>query len=149
MTVKNNTAEPLVETKLLAPLYHASYSPLPPGTKLIWQSDGYTLQKAVSDIEDLMEEVRPKNGFSRKKCVFLADNIADLDNLGAHTDYIYRVEPTSVQKSDLSFYALAKMKLDEGKLDEAKEAARAYWRGDTLEGVFEYRAMSSIIVNEI
>ena len=113
---------------------------------------GYTRQKEVSTIEKLFHENKPKNILiDRFNCVFLADNVDDIDNLGGFTDFIFEVdiEDNIIEKSDLSWYTKAFLQLEEGNIEGARESALNYWNGITLEGVFEYRVNQGIVKNII
>tara|TARA_Y100000588_G_scaffold63872_1_gene63510 strand:+ start:6057 stop:6467 length:411 start_codon:yes stop_codon:yes gene_type:complete len=130
--------------------YHGSIKDLKLGTILVPNPLGYTRQKEVSGIEKLFHENKPEHILiDRFNCVFLTDNIDDIDNLGGFTDFIFEVdiEDNIIEKSDLSWYTKAFLQLEEGNREEARESALNYWNGVTLEGVFEYRVNQCIIKN--
>ena len=127
--------------------YHGSIKPLNIGTILVPNLLGYTRQKEVSNIEKLFNENKPEHILiDRFNCVFLTDNIDDIDNLGGFTDFIFEVD-NIIEKSDLSWYTKAFLQLEEGNIEGAKESALNYWNGIILEGVFEYRINQCIIKN--
>lgn len=132
--------------------YHGSIKSLNIGTVLVPNPTGYTHQKEVSALETLFEENKPEHILvDRLNCVFLTDNIEDIDNLGGFTDFIFEidVQDNIVEKSDLSWYTKAFLQLEEGDLEGAKQSALNYWNGDIFEGVFEYRVKSCTIVDII
>jgi len=132
--------------------YHGSIKPLNIGTILVPNLLGYTRQKEVSNIEKLFNENKPEHILiDRFNCVFLTDNIDDIDNLGGFTDFIFEVdiEDNIIEKSDLSWYTKAFLQLEEGNIEGAKESALNYWNGIILEGVFEYRVNQGIVKNII
>lgn len=132
--------------------YHGSIKPLKIGTKLVPNPLGYTHQKEVSNLEKLFHENKPEHILiDRLNCVFLTDNIEDIDNLGGFTDFIFEIDiqNNTIEKSDLSWYTKAFIQLEEGDIKGAQQSALNYWNGNVLEGVFEYRVMQCIIKNII
>jgi len=114
--------------------------------------NGYTHQPHCRDIETLFESARPNHILhARGEAVFLCDNIDDIDNTGGYNDHVYLVdvEDNSVEKSDLSWYTKAREQLEDGDIEAAKQSAKHYWKGTTLEGVFEYRTDMATIIDKI
>jgi hypothetical protein len=132
------------------PFFHGSAVSLPVGTQLTARPNGYVHTTPNQRLERLFEAAKPPGALSRRGCVFLTDNLDDIDNVGGATDYLYEVSTTfPVQRSDLSFYTLADMQLEAGELENAQHSAARYWAGDTHEGVFEYRVKHATIIAAI
>jgi hypothetical protein len=130
--------------------FHGSNTGLPLHTALYPNAGGYTQAPEVAELEALFEMVRPNHiQISRTDCVYLCDNVEDIDNVGGFTDYIYEADIADgfVEKSDVSWYTKAASQFDEGDIEGAEESARNYWSGACLEGVYEYRTDEAIITS--
>ena len=110
--------------------YHGSYSKLPIGKDLIKNVKGYTKNSSVKELEDFMEANRPFGCISRLSCLYASREIDLIDCSGGYTDEIYIVEMNYYEESDLSWYTLAGINLDNGNKKEAIEAANRYWSGE-------------------
>ena len=114
----------------------------------------YTSSSNVQEIEALFEYLRPENiKYPRINCVFLVNDIDNIDNVGAFDDYIFTIDTKGVEpeKSDLAWYTQASIDLDNGDLEKAKESIKKYWNGDVYhnanQSVFEYRIDQCLIID--
>lgn len=132
--------------------YHGSVMALGNGDVIFPHPNGYTWGKEVKALEDLLEDERPDTVvFGRRECVFLASEIEDIDNLGGSLEHVYVVDVADnpVETSDLSWYTRAGELLSEGDQVGARSAAKKYWSGECLEGVYEYRTAEAYVVKSI
>lgn len=88
--------------------------------------DGYS-------VEGFVDSYRPSGAVSRLKCVFVVDNVDDLNLAGASEDYVYEVEPIGkVTKAYFGWFSKVLMSAFSGKLKDnktAEKAAQNYWKG--------------------
>lgn len=114
--------------------YHGSSKPL--SGKLIAKprltefSDRHD-SKGVN-IEKFIEGFKPSSAPSRLKCIFMSDNVKDLNLLGASENYVYEVKPLgSVIRADFAWVQEVLGIVFEGELLSdnpfAEELAKGYW----------------------
>lgn len=122
----------------------------------IYPINTYTSHKDVQEIEKLFEEERPEScQFPRINCVFVTANFADLDNVGAHSDfnYLVEIEENLCEESDLAWYSKATEQLDNNDIQGARESARKYWSGEEFDdweqSVMEYRTDECYVIEII
>lgn len=131
-------------------LYHGTHYLLPCAFELKPQDNGYAHQPETQKLEDFIELHRPFEKLSRKKSVFLSDDIDLIDPAGGYTDAVYMVEVEKAEKSDLAWYTHAQVMLEEGNAYEAEQAAINYWSGIpfgvTAERCPEYRCNTATVV---
>lgn len=133
--------------------YHGSYSELPIKTLLQINPDSYSNKNNL--IEDIFEVNRPDYLISRKKSIYLSDNIEDIDNLGGYNDFIYEVElvDSNIEKSDLNWYTMAFQELEESNgviNSKIEKYIKNYWNGVSSDSpCWEYRVEKASIKREI
>lgn len=131
-------------------LYHGTHYLFPCAFELKPQDNGHTHQPETQELEDFIELHRPIDKLSRRKSVFLSDDIDLIDAAGGYTDAVYMVDVAKVEKSDLAWYSHTQAMLDEGKTEEAEQAAVNYWSGipftEVSERCPEYRCASAKVV---
>lgn len=142
--------------------YHGSKTELSLGLDLIHQYDdnAYTHLDDTKWLEDFMERERPEDKLSRRECVFLAELVEDIDNLGGYDDHVYEAEPEDgyTEKSDLSWYTRVWGMIGDFPSDDlppdaillAKQFAHNYWHGIASDNpVWEFRCRTAKIVRDI
>lgn len=80
---------------------------------------------------NLLEKYRPANCIPHDQCVFMCENLEDLDSAGADMSYVYLVKPLSkVYRYDQGWYSALEM-AQEQKLDQEilKNMVESYWTG--------------------
>lgn len=91
-------------------------------------------------VEDFVEQYRPPNLPSRLQCIFMVDDVADLNMAGASEDYVYEVEPVgTVASCDFGWFQqllgiIFDQEEDGSKIGflnnpEAIKMAKMYWNG--------------------
>lgn len=134
--------------------YHGSYQKLTEKSSIIKIQNGYT-EEAEAEFENLVNSLKPKHLISRTKALFICDDIENLDDAGAYTDFIYEVEPIGqIDKSDLAWYSEAYCLFsDNVDIFLIKEYILNYWNGVTFfnkeQSLFEFRCKEFKILKEI
>jgi hypothetical protein len=129
-------------------MYHGSCKKFDVGFQLLPQNK-YTSNDNSKALEDVFESVKPSHCISRKKAVFLSDDIDLIDAAGGYIDIIYKVDTIDYEKSDLAWYTKAQEFIEGGQLELAKKCAEKYWNGvpfyDSEQSCMEYRAETATI----
>jgi hypothetical protein len=144
--------------------FHGSYDKLPRGTVLSPEHGNF--MKTFEDFEMeghfKLEQFKPAGSLSRNECIFMTDNIDDIDNAGGATDHIYIVNPIGkTEIHDLGWMSeidvIISDSFDNGEqdspetLEKIKQAALNYWAGVPFsdDPVWEYLAKQAVIVKEV
>ena len=134
--------------------FHGSHSFLPDATVLTAKNEYVNSSDGISELEALFEIERPNTiKHKRTNCVFMVQSIDDIDNAGGYLEFIYEVEATEHEKSDIAWYTKAWIQYGENNIEGAKESARKYWSGEVFEdldqSVFEFRTNEAFIIKSI
>ena len=131
--------------------YHGSFNDLHVGQILIPTKD-YINNWENTDFYYWLEKYRPKEFLAHHESVFMCDNIDDLDNAGAYTDFIFLVKPNSrIEKHDMFWSTAISLALcDQKEENHIKALASNYWHGiSSDEPVWEYLTTSAEIISVI
>jgi len=144
--------------------FHGSYDHLPIGTILTPEKGNFmsTFEKDEMESHFILEKHKPPEYISRNQAVYMCDNIDDLDNAGAATTHVYRVNPLGkIEQHDLAWMSaidvirdesfLNKTQKSQSILDRIKQAAFNYWTevSSNVDPVWEYLTTSAEIVEEM
>lgn len=110
---------------------HGSTAPHAIGSVLVARARATEFSDRVlgdgTNVEALVESVRPRGAPSRLKCIFLVDDCNDLNGAGAAEDYVYLV--TSPRVTRANFAWITELMGRRGANRYAVECAENYWRG--------------------
>jgi hypothetical protein len=144
--------------------YHGSYDQLPNNTVLSPDKGNFVknISQNTMDSHFKLEQFKPPQFLSRNNCVYMTNNIDDLDSVGAPTDHIYLVKPLGkVEKHDLNWMTEIDIifsdssqnntQEDNETIEKIKTAALNYWNGvpHYNESAWEYLTPSAIIIKEV
>ena len=153
-------------------LLHGSSNELPVGTVLTPQP-GYGARWGEMLSYMVLEMFRPKDALAHDQAVFMVDNLNDIDNAGASTDYIYAVQPMGkVSQHDLNHHSMIESAFDSREFRDVNPSfleqtlaqnpgakqilqnlALSYWMGDENEWgedpVWEYLAPKAKIIKSL
>lgn len=138
--------------------YHGSGEQLQIGTILVSNKGNSSFRNEGSHLK--LEVFRPNGFISRENCVYMTDNIEDIDNAGGFTNFIYIVKPIgSVSRHDLNWMSEIDCIVSETDdiedgtvISEIKSCALNYWNGvehDSGEPVWEYLCSSAKVISEV
>jgi len=131
--------------------YHGSFDEIGIGTVLTARAGGYA-GSADRDLEGLFERLRPEGCIPRHEAVFLVSDPGLIDAAGGYTDFVYEVEADAAQGHDLAWYTEAQVRLEDGDMEGAADAARSYWDGapfpDRSSSLTEFLSRSAEVTAE-
>ena len=115
-------------------LLHASQLQMEPGTVPLRTNTNMVFD----EIEAIFEACRPEDALSRKTCIFGAEKIDTIEDMGLDIDaHIYLIEPQGkVMSLDAEWIGRAARALDEeygkmspGLIARVEQMAQSYWSG--------------------
>jgi len=124
--------------------FHGSYDPVDVGTVMTGRGDAYENDWKHTDFYAVLEDNRPDGKLAHRDAVFLVDNVDDLDNAGAPTEFILEVSPSGPpSRHDMGWSSRISCLLSEGFAADSphvKKAAAGYWSGEPFDhdSVWEY-----------
>jgi hypothetical protein len=136
MQLKIHQLKILIQESIKEHFYHGSSKQLP--KKLIANSRPTEFSKRISidgiSVEDFVESQRPEKCVSRLRCIFLVNDINDLNIAGASEDFVYEVKPVGrFSKVHFGWFSelLGMVYEEEGLIDNPKaiKLANGYWSG--------------------
>lgn len=132
-------------------LYHGSHKFIKKGSTLRASEN---LKTEINDeVEEIFENLKPKNKISRHEAVYGCEKIEDIDYCGGYTDIVYEINADEAEISDLAWLTEAKIAYENNDLYKVRDCAKKYWDGvvfyEKEKSCIEYRIKKAQIVKII